>query len=59
MVQVVAMPPRAPAPRSTLRALLALQLLHVLCPRGARAYDNGYGLKPFLGWQSWCAVGAF
>ena len=21
------------------------------------AYDNGYGLKPFLGWQSWCAVG--
>ena len=21
-------------------------------------YDNGYGLKPFLGWQSWCAVGS-
>jgi len=21
------------------------------------AYNNGYGLKPFLGWQSWCAVG--
>jgi hypothetical protein len=21
------------------------------------AYDNGLGLKPFLGWQSWCAVG--
>ena len=25
--------------------------------RGASAYNNGYGLKPFLGWQSWCAVG--
>eukprot|EP01047_Picozoa_sp_COSAG01_P049429 COSAG01_NODE_4900_length_4642_cov_34.906229_6_plen_202_part_00 len=23
----------------------------------AQAYNNGYGLKPFLGWQSWCAVG--
>jgi hypothetical protein len=21
------------------------------------AYNNGYGMKPFLGWQSWCAVG--
>jgi alpha-galactosidase len=24
----------------------------------AAGYNNGYGLKPFLGWQSWCAVGS-
>lgn len=23
----------------------------------AQAYNNGLGMKPFLGWQSWCAVG--
>ena len=27
------------------------------CASLAAAYNNGYGLKPFLGWQSWCAVG--
>ena len=34
-------------------------LLAVLCaaPSCLLAYDNGLGLKPFLGWQSWCAVG--
>ena len=34
-------------------------LLAVLCtaPSYLLAYDNGLGLKPFLGWQSWCAVG--
>ena len=42
--------PRAPA------AALRAALLALSAARGA-AYDNGYGEKPFLGWQSWCAVG--
>ena len=41
-----------------MRAFLALPLAAAaLLLRGASAYNNGYGLKPFLGWQSWCAVG--
>ena len=35
---------------------LVIGILAQLCFT-AHAYDNGYGLKPFLGWQSWCAVG--
>ena len=37
--------------------VLALPLAVAALLRGASAYNNGYGLKPFLGWQSWCAVG--
>ena len=36
------------------QAVLLLALSAVL---STHAYDNGVGLKPFLGWQSWCAVG--
>jgi alpha-galactosidase len=35
-----------------LRLILGVALL-----ASASAYNNGYGLKPFLGWQSWCAIG--
>jgi alpha-galactosidase len=36
------------------QAVLLLALSAVL---STHAYSNGVGLKPFLGWQSWCAVG--
>ena len=35
--------------------LFAVVAAAIVC--AVNAYDNGYGLKPFLGWQSWCAVG--
>jgi hypothetical protein len=33
---------------------LLLFSLSVFC---AFAYNNGYGRQPFLGWNTWCAVG--
>jgi len=37
--------------------ILVFLVIFLHQPVQVMAYNNGYGLKPFLGWQSWCAVG--
>lgn len=34
--------------------VLFLTVFTLLCA-ASLGYNNGYGMKPFLGWQSWCA----
>jgi hypothetical protein len=46
-----------PATRAMAHALQMLTPGAILSLSCAYAYINGYGQTPFLGWQSWCAIG--